>query len=434
MISRISCVSRPIAARAVFSPSQRCFHGSPVSQDTVGEKVRELGHKVNMKVGQGLASAIDKGEQVTNATKERLDTAESGAEEGKEFVEEKAGDQWLNGTTKALNLAAYRRYSIKVDYESKYAGRIQQLASELIQWQLRDMISYRKGVSVGKLKEEAKLHQQEEARRRREEREAALAAQKQQQEPSVDDPASPNMNAGTRKDSSPVKPLTSILNTSRVLSTPHTPEQIGQLWNAYHMSRSGGTGRGFLCASIPLDLYKKMSTVAEKYPTFIVPIRRPKDSTITPVEGESDSAYEFYLLQWDFHEAPRAPSADDDPFVKPSSSESPNPRISTILFTPLEEYKLRATFATPYLVLTNYTDLASTHGLVLLRGEVTPRSGASGNYMLSQEDAQQLSMAIQKFYLWGNGEGEEERLLRTFHERPGEFKWEDLIRAADWRI
>ncbi|KAF9454990.1 ATP11-domain-containing protein [Macrolepiota fuliginosa MF-IS2] len=294
-----------------------------------------------------------------------------------------------------------------------------------------------KGLSVEELKEKAQRIQEEGNRQRREAREAALAAQKQQQETSSDKPTSDfalaQAHDKSRKDSSPVKPLSNILNTSRIVSTPHTPEQVSQLWNAYHMSRSGGTGRGFLCASIPLDLYNKMSAVAEKYPTFIVPIRRPRDVSAPPVEGENDGAYEFFLLQWDFHDAPPAPSAIEDPFTRPSSV-SPNPKISTVLFTPLGEYKLRNTFATPYLVLTNYTNLASTHGLVLLRGEITPSSGASGNYMLSQENAQQLSMAIQKFYLWGNGEGEGEKLVKTFHERPEEFRWEDLLRVGDWGI
>jgi len=199
------------------------------------------------------------------------------------------------------------------------------------------------------------------------------------------------------------------------------------------MSRSGGTGRGYLCAAIPLDLYKKMSAVAERYPTFVVPIRRPTNSSAPSTETEKHSAYEFYLIQWNFHDAPPVPLANEDPFDKPSS-ESPNPKISTILFTPLGEYKLRNTFATPYLVLTNYTDLASPHSLVLMRGEITPGSGASANYLLTQEDAQQLSMAIQKFYLWGNGDGEGEKLLKTFHERPSEFKWEDLLKVADWGI
>jgi len=170
-----------------------------------------------------------------------------------------------------------------------------------------------------------------------------------------------------------------------------------------------------------------MSAVAEKYPTFAIPICRTTNSSV-----KGGSAYEFYFLQWCFHDAPKVPRINNDNFVKPPSFE--NPKISTVLFTPLEEYKLRGTFATPYLVLTNYTDLASTHGMVLLRGEVTPRRDAGGKYMLSREDAQQLSMAMQKFYLWGNGEGEREELLKIFHQRPQEFKWEELLKIADWKV
>jgi ATP synthase F1 complex assembly factor 1 len=177
-----------------------------------------------------------------------------------------------------------------------------------------------------------------------------------------------------------------------------------------------------------------MSAVAEKYPTFIVPIRRARDDVSAPsTKGENDTACEFYFLQWDFHDAPPIPTADSSAKVPTPGGENPNPKISTIMFTPLEEYKLRHTFATPYLVLTNYTDLASTHNQVLLRGEITPRSN-SDKYMLSQEDAQQLSMAVQKFYLWGDGDGEGERLVRIFHEKPSEFKWEDLLRMADWDV
>lgn len=102
---------------------------------------------------------------------------------------------------------------------------------------------------------------------------------------------------------------------------------------------------------------------------------------------------------------------------------------------------MRNSFATPYLVLTHYTEFARTHGVVLLRGEITPSSsgavGADGRYMLNQEDAQLLSMAVQRFYLWGEGgtrEGarEGERLLKIFHEKPEEFKWEELLKHASW--
>jgi ATP synthase F1 complex assembly factor 1 len=101
----------------------------------------------------------------------------------------------------------------------------------------------------------------------------------------------------------------------------------------------------------------------------------------------------------------------------------------------LLEYKLRQTFATPYLVLTFYSDLASSHGLVLMRGEITPAAAAkstTGDYLLSQHDAQLLAHGLQRFYLWGSSE-EREKLLSDFHERPGTFKWEELLKHADFR-
>lgn len=225
------------------------------------------------------------------------------------------------------------------------------------------------------------------------------------------------------------------------MATPHTAAQVGALWTAYHVSRSGGTGRGYVCASVPLDLYQKMASIGERYPTFVVPVPRLRGPTEVKLEGEEDTAYEFYFLQWNFHDIPPVPSETEDLFAPPRTAAiaGVNPRTSTILFTPLQEYKMRAAFATPYLVLTHYTDLAHSHGVVLLRGEITPASasggaGVDGRYMLNQEDAQLLSMAAQKFYLWG-GTGQEregERLLKCFHETPEQFKWEELLKHASW--
>ncbi|KZP32398.1 ATP11-domain-containing protein [Athelia psychrophila] len=265
----------------------------------------------------------------------------------------------------------------------------------------------------------------------------------------------------TRKDNSPVKvgtpthsslptssassvqPLSAIMNLPRILATPHTADQIAQLWTAYHVSRSGGTGKGYICASFPLELYEKLTSISRKYPSFVVPIPRVRDGP--PAEGEEDTAYEFYFLQWDFHEPPPTPSAvEADPFLAGKAQPpSENPQIATILLTPLQEYKMRASFATPYMVLTFYTDLASSHGTVLMRGEITPAGasavpgvdmpqGTGGRHMLSQADAQLLAMEVQKFYLWNKGdkESEAQRLLRVFHDTPEEFKWEDLLKHA----
>ncbi|KAL1698639.1 ATP11 protein-domain-containing protein [Schizophyllum commune] len=243
-----------------------------------------------------------------------------------------------------------------------------------------------------------------------------------------------------RSDSSPVKPLASILALEKILDPPHTAEQVSQIWTTYHDLQSGGTGRGFVSASIPLATYEKMLSIARRYPTFVIPLPRlvEKDGTSTssdsssssesptPSEPAKETAYEFYLMQWDIHPAPPAPTTDI--FARPQANASPNPPTATIIFTPLQEYKLRQQFATPYMVLTQYTDLAASHGVVLARGEITPSTSESGKFMLGQEDARSLVMAIQKFYLWD--QGKKENLLQVFHERPEEFKWEDLIQQV----
>ncbi|KAJ7596750.1 ATP11 protein-domain-containing protein [Mycena floridula] len=292
-------------------------------------------------------------------------------------------------------------------FESKYADRLLRRAQE-------------KGLSVSELREQIKTQEAEQRRQRISELPTGAA----ESSPAAKAAPAPKKLETARKDSSPVKPLSSILNLPRILSV--TPAQVSALWTAYHASRSEGTGRGYLCAAIPLDLYQKMAGVASKYPTFVIPVSRTVDT-----EGGNKLVHEFYFLQWDFHEAPPRPSPVDDPFLaSPAPTSSPNPQTSTILFTPLEEYKLRASFATPYLVLTHYTDLAHSHGLVLLRGEITASaSTASSSFLLAQEDAQALTMAVQKFFLWGQDKVEGEQLLRLFHEEPAKFNWEDLLKG-----
>ncbi|KAG8892515.1 hypothetical protein FRB99_002670, partial [Tulasnella sp. 403] len=109
------------------------------------------------------------------------------------------------------------------------------------------------------------------------------------------------------------------------------------------------------------------------------------------------------------------------------------------------KYKLHQSYAPPYLIITHYTDFAKTHGIVLLRGEITPTNSAAvdgsagaadGRYMLNQTDAQLLAFGLQRFYLptspGGDVAGREaEELLRNFHERPAEFEWERLLKFAN---
>lgn len=303
-------------------------------------------------------------------------------------------------------------------YDRKYAAKLHQKAKE-------------KGIGLDELKEQAR----QEAHRKQVGA-AAPSSLKHRILPDGEPSQSPGTSS-TRKDSAPVKPLSSFFNIPKLLATPHTPSQIFSLWIAYHASRSAGTGRGFVWASLPVESYNTMIAIAKKYPVFVLPVPRQPE----PAAASEGTAHEFYFLQWDFHPPPPQPSAaDPDPF-KPPSSDNALPQISTVLFTPLQEYKLRNSFATPYLVLTFYTDLSSSHGLVLLRGEITPSAATAApdtteRYLLSQVDAQMLAMGVQKFYLWGEKKGPDardsapEELLRQFHETPHEFNWQELLKHS----
>ncbi|GBE78477.1 hypothetical protein SCP_0113660 [Sparassis crispa] len=317
--------------------------------------------------------------------------------------------------------------SRSVYYESKYAVKLQKRAQE-------------QDKTVSQLRTE--IQEQEMEKRKQ----SLAAASQKEKTPSASgvrasgSASSEKFSEQTpgfvaRKDGSPVKPLNSILNLQRLFSAPHTTEQLSRLWQAYHNSRSGGTGRGFLSAVIPADKYRKMLDVATRYPRFVVPL--PRDNAVT---DSNERAYEFFLMEWGFYGSPPEPSTSSELFASPQPSA--NPQTSTVLFTPLQEYKLRSSFATPHLVLTHYTDLAQSHGLVLLRGEITPTSRSSaagggeadGRYLLSQEDAQILAVAVQRFYLWAEGENERTALLQRFHDSSENFKWEELLKHMEYSL
>lgn len=179
-----------------------------------------------------------------------------------------------------------------------------------------------------------------------------------------------------------------------------------------------------------------MESKGKRFPNFVLPLRRG-----SPDHESSDSqdAFEFYFLQWDFHAPPTMPTSnilDSVPLHPHIPSDIP---ISTILLTPLLEYKTRQTFATPHLVLTHYTDFAQSHKLVLFRGELTPTPSGGGNYWLSQADAQLLALSVQRFYLTDvegdekGAEGKRQRaeILENFNRNPEQFRWEELLKHAD---
>jgi ATP synthase mitochondrial F1 complex assembly factor 1 len=73
-----------------------------------------------------------------------------------------------------------------------------------------------------------------------------------------------------------------------------------------------------------------------------------------------------------------------------------------------------------------------SHGIVLLRGEITPSDRDPGKLRMNGVDAQFLALAMQKFYLKEGSERGQE-VLAKFHEKPDEFRWEDVIEICDFQ-
>ncbi|GAA5885847.1 hypothetical protein JCM5296_000163 [Sporobolomyces johnsonii] len=220
-------------------------------------------------------------------------------------------------------------------------------------------------------------------------------------------PSASKQATPAKKGDSPVKPLHEIMDLSKVSDL--TTSALSQLWTTYHQAK------GFLSAAIPNETYLRMISSARKYPIFVLPLTRDVVGE-APDGSETDQAVEMHFLNWAL--LPQPPSVNE-----------PVPPPSTVLFTPLAEYKARQEFAQPYLILTHYTDLSSSHGLVLMRGEI------SANVALNDTDAQVLAVRMQLFYndSGKGGEVEQQRreLLRAFHETPQEFDVQKLIKAGE---
>lgn len=99
------------------------------------------------------------------------------------------------------------------------------------------------------------------------------------------------------------------------------------------------------------------------------------------------------IKQWDFVKQPPEPNLPD--FLKAKTTCTIPATI--VMYTPLGEYKLRQSFAQPTLILTHYTDLANSHGIVLMRGDITPAS--NGSPKITPTEAQLMILRFVDFLL-----------------------------------
>lgn len=74
------------------------------------------------------------------------------------------------------------------------------------------------------------------------------------------------------------------------------------------------------------------------------------------------------------------------------------------------------------MILTHYSDLVPSHGVVLMRGDITE------SVSTTPADAQLLVLRLQQFYQDKNET--RARLLRNFHEDQASFSIEELIESV----
>jgi ATP synthase F1 complex assembly factor 1 len=264
-----------------------------------------------------------------------------------------------------------------------------------------------------------------------------------------------------------MKALGDIIDMDKVQSD--SAEKISQLWTQYH------TLKNKLSAVIPAKQYAEMVAKARRYPQFLLPLPRTivgsgdENATANVAQGERKSGFEMQYMEWAFLPKPDGVSTEPSTLTSPEDVELiARAPPSTVLFTPLAEYKLRQEYAQPILVLTHYTDLAISKGVVLLRGEITDVQEASSaptgvaaalaaskagekssekldrlkaplqsQGKLSAQDAQLLTVTLQRFYMprapgigAQPGDAERQELLDAFHGDQERFDVDKLCKCA----
>ncbi|KAI8987692.1 ATP11 protein-domain-containing protein [Mycotypha africana] len=157
-----------------------------------------------------------------------------------------------------------------------------------------------------------------------------------------------------------------------------TPENIAKIWNAGHANQD------CITAVIPSETYDTLYKRGQEYPMFVVPMPR-------------EQGVEFFFLQFNYNQCN---------------------------FTSLLEYKTKGTEARPFLTLTHFPELQQSKGIVLMKGEIN-----KDPKMLDTANAQFLAFALQHFYVTGGDE--KFKLVEKFHKSPGDFDFNELIKAVE---
>lgn len=162
------------------------------------------------------------------------------------------------------------------------------------------------------------------------------------------------------------------------------PERVAEIWAERH---AGSDAAGTVGAVLGGATWAQaLAPRLAKHPLFVLPLAKPTEA--------SPFAHLSVLVQAQL------------PFVA---------------LTPLAEYQAKGAAAAPALVATHFTELVDSHGLVLVRGDVT-----AGNGDIADEDAAALLALTHDFY----ADDDKYALVTRFHADPDAFRYSAVLRAA----
>lgn len=224
-----------------------------------------------------------------------------------------------------------------------------------------------------------------------------------------------------------IKPLSAYLDIPKILTLPE--KEIETLWRLRHANDPRS-----ICATIPLDTYKRMAGTARRNPQFVLPLPRTIETPHTEgmkddgtqVPSSSTTGADIHFLQWGFH-PPAIDPAEEPPAV--NNPETAHTHTSAVVFTHLAAYKTHGAYSPPHTIITHHLDLADEKGLVLMKGSVVTERG------VSTDEAKLLVMWLQRFYDWGidgKGGGRKAEILRMFSQGDVQgFKLEELMEEVE---
>lgn len=155
----------------------------------------------------------------------------------------------------------------------------------------------------------------------------------------------------------------------------HDAKHVQDIWMEYHADPK----KQRVATSIPKAMYDRFCETGTMTPMFVLPVFR------------GPNAFETFVMQ----------------------CQSP-----LVLFTSLEDFKRHGSDAAPHFVVTHYTELASSHGIVLVRGDIIQPQA------LDQLQALSLMKNGHDFF---SDFGSKRAFVHAFNRKPEEFDFKKML-------